>query len=269
MIDFFFDIDGTLLPFGKSVPESTIEAIKKLQRMGHRAFLATGRSLAEVGDNIKSIGFDGGVFVSGATVYVGDKLVYHRSFTDEEKNKVLSYCSEKGFYTLVQSENGTYLSQTSLDYWKALLLKYVGRMVSVAGLIISDDLPDDISVNKILYVTPSMKIEKVRRDLSPSFHVVDNTVGLPADLMGEIVLSDVTKASGIDIVESFLPTRSFVVAVGDGANDIEMLESADLGIAMGNATENLKNVADFVTKNVDDNGLASAVDYAIALYERN
>ena len=61
MISFFFDIDGTLLPFGKSVPESAVKALQKVKADGHRIFLATGRSPVEVIPEIYELGFRDGV----------------------------------------------------------------------------------------------------------------------------------------------------------------------------------------------------------------
>lgn len=269
MIDFFFDIDGTLLPFGGDVPESAADAIRRLRKLGNRAFLATGRSPAEVVESVRSIGFDGGIYGAGSTVYIGESLVYHRSFTEEEKERVLSFCRERGYYALVQSDRGTYITPEGLEYWRGLLVEHVGRMVALDGIIVASELPSDVEMNKLLYIAKEGTIDEVRAALSPDFSVVDNTVGLPADLMGEIVLPSVSKASGIDIIERCSAVKGHTVAIGDGANDIEMVSRAELGIAMGNATDGLKNVARYITSAVEKDGISKAIDYATLYFTEN
>lgn len=269
MIDFFFDIDGTLLPFGCDVPESAVKAIRRLRKLGNRAFLATGRSPAEIVDSVRSIGFDGGVYGAGATVYIGDEKVYHRAFTEEEKEMVLSFCRERGYYVLMQSDRGTYITPEGFEYWRELLIGHIGRMVALDGIILTSEIPADVEMNKLLYIAKEGTIDEVRAALSPDFSVVDNTVGLPADLMGEIVLPSVSKASGIDIIERCSAIKGHTVAIGDGANDMEMVAHAELGIAMGNATDGLKNIAGYITSDVARDGLAKAIDYAILYFTEN
>ena len=269
MIDFFFDIDGTLLPFGKPIPESTVKAIERIRSLGHRAFLATGRSLKEVGDDILALGFDGGVYAGGAVAYIGDKKILDRTFSKTEWDRVSSFCRSRGYRMLVQTEEGTYLSEETRSYWYSLLLKHVGRIVAVSSMIVSSVIPDDARITKILYISPDSSIEEIRSSLSPFFTVIDNTVGLPPDLMGEIVLPGVSKLSGIETIENSLETRAFTVAVGDGANDIEMICGSDLGIAMGNASQMLKKAADYITTNVEEDVIFNAVEYVIDYCKKN
>ena len=147
---FFFDIDGTLMPFGKDVPASTIEAIHSLRRDGHKAFIATGRSPAEVSDRIRSIGFDGAVYSSGAAVEIDGKTIYRRIWSRKEYDKAVPYLLGRGFPVILQADNGTYLTQETQDIWYSLLMKHVGRIVQVPSLRIVDELPDDEEVNKLL-----------------------------------------------------------------------------------------------------------------------
>ena len=269
MIDFFFDIDGTLLPFGCDVPESAVKAIRHLRSLGNRAFLATGRSTAEVVESVRSIGFDGGIYGAGATVYIGDEKVYHRAFSEEEKERVLSFCRERGYRVLVQTDDGTYITPETMEYWRSLFFKHIGRMVALDGIIVTPQLPADVEMNKLLYIAGEGTNAEVRAALSPDFTVVDNTVGLPADLMGEIVLPSLSKATGIDIIERFSAVKGHTVAIGDGANDMEMVAHAELGIAMGNATDDLKSIAGYITSDVAKDGLSQAIEHAILYFTEN
>ena len=86
MLYFFFDVDGTLLPFGQGVPESTRQAISMIRERGGKSFLATGRSLVEIPPAIRSLGFDGGVYSAGATVMAEGKCIFSRRMSSKEKS---------------------------------------------------------------------------------------------------------------------------------------------------------------------------------------
>ncbi len=266
VIDFFFDIDGTILPFGKTAPESAVNAIRSLRKAGNRAFLATGRSPVEVNPDVYAIGFDGGVFSAGAEVIADGKTIFRKVMTEEEKDRVLSYCSKKGFRVLVQTEKGTYLSASTLEFWTEKMRQYAGAEVVLSSLILTDELPPDAEAIKLLYVTDDYPIELIRKELGSSFSVVENTVGLPSNMMGEIVMSGITKATGIDrVLEYFGDSISSSAAFGDGANDIEMVEHAALGVAMGNASPSLKAVADWIAPAVDEDGLCAGIEYVMKI----
>lgn len=268
MIDFFFDIDGTILPFGRPVPRSAVQAIREARAAGNKVFLATGRSEVEVQESIMSIGFDGGVYSAGADIVADGKHIFRKVMTDDEKSFLLSYCRRRGFHVLVQTAEGTYVSQESFDFWRSAMLRYVGAEVELSSIIISDSIPADSPVIKLQYVTDHADQETIRKDLAGNFSVVGNTEGLPQDMMGEIVMAGITKATGIDcIIAHYGDDPARTAAFGDGANDIEMIERAALGIAMGNASADLKAVADWIAPSVDDDGLKAGIEYVRRLLE--
>ena len=261
---FFFDVDGTLLPFGKEIPESTREALRLIRENGSRSFLATGRSLIEIPEAVKALGFDGGVYSAGATVVADGRTVFRRRMSEEECGTILEFCHSHGFRLLMQSDDGTYISEEDLRYWQSLLYKHVGRLLDIPGLKATYEIPS--SIIKLLYICngDGVDVEDVAAEVPEGFSVVANTVGLPSRLMGEIVLSDITKATGIDaVLDCYGGSINEAVAIGDGANDIEMVQHAGLGVAMGNADAALKAVADYITDNITDDGLLNAVKFAL------
>ena len=84
-LNFFFDIDGTLLPVGKPMPDDAVAALRGAKELGHSLFLCTGRSPFELTDEIRSFPFDGGVFSAGAFVKYGEDTVFHGYITEEQK----------------------------------------------------------------------------------------------------------------------------------------------------------------------------------------
>lgn len=266
-LNFFFDLDGTLLPFGQSIKESAVQAMQKAQEQGHRMFICSGRSPAELDPRLEVIAFDGGIFSAGGTVVLNGKELFRKRFSEEEKQFVFAYMKKEGLLPMIQSEAGTYMTPESANCFKENLLKYIGTVIDVPNLIIMDEIPEDIPVNKFLFFSPNGTGDKVRSDLSDRFTVVDNTVGLPQTLMAEIVLKGLTKATGMEkVLEAVGETRENAVGIGDGANDMEMVEYAGLGIAMGNASPELKAIADYVTGDCDKDGIAEAIQYALTQY---
>ncbi len=262
-LNFFFDVDGTLLPFGKDVPESAIRAIEDARKAGDRIFLATGRSTAEISKKLDVIPIDGGVYSAGAAVYADGKLLYKRVFTEEEKAEAYKTIADFSLDVFIQTDAGTYFTKESYDFFKASMVEYAGAVIDIPNCIVVDKLPLDIEMNKMLIISRDRRIEEVREAFKGKFTVVDNTVGLPQDLMAEVVLPDITKATGIEkIIEYYGDKKDSVVAIGDGANDIEMVEYASLGIAMGNSSDSLKAVADYITDDVERDGLEKAIWHA-------
>ena len=264
-MNFFLDVDGTLLPFGcRHVPESGVKAIREARAEGHRVFFATGRSDKEITDELYSVGFDGGVFAAGGLIIVDGKEIYHYVLPEEDKEFLLGYCRDHNMDLLVQSDNGTWATPKAMRHWHDMLLRFLGADVSVDGLRVADELPPGTTVNKILYITDEGTLEDVRRDLCPRFIVIANTLGIPGDLMGEVSPAGITKATGIRRVIDYLGDGpESVCAIGDGSNDLEMIETSYLGIAMGNAMEEVKAVAGYVAPDVDKDGLAAAFRHAL------
>ncbi len=264
-INFFFDIDGTLLPFGKGIPESALQAILKAHEEGHRIFLSSGRSTAEIDPRLCALPLSGGVFSAGATCVVEGKTIYDRILSEEEKEYVFSYVKKRKYYLLAQAADGTYLKRESLNFFVSSLEKYIGRVIDIPNLFVVDEISESENYKKFLILSPDRNLDLMRAEYEKGpLSVVDNTVGLPQDMMAEIVLKDVTKATGIRKIISYLgEDMDSTVAVGDGANDIEMVKEAEFGIAMGNASEALKEVASFVTSDVEDNGLKLAIEKAV------
>ena len=208
------------------------------------------------------------VFIFGMGFSYGLTPIIGGLFVGKEYDKAVPYLLGRGFPVILQADNGTYLTQETQDIWYSLLMKHVGRIVQVPSLRIVDELPDDEEVNKLLYI--GGPLIEVSQALVPEFQTVANTVGLPPDMMGEVMLAGITKATGMDIVmEHYGLDIAESVAIGDGANDIEMVEHAGLGIAMGNASSDLLAVADYITDDVEADGLRKAVEHAISRSSRS
>lgn len=266
-LNFFCDIDGTLLPFGKAVPESAVSAIERARKDGHRFFLSTGRSLSEIDECLRTIPFDGGVYSNGATVIEGGKTLRAVRMTGDDKSFLMNYASDRGILYMMQTNEGTFMSRETFSFFEESMMEYLHTIIPVPNLITYDTLPSSLPpVIKFLFLSPSHALMKARKEIGHLYQMVDNTDGLPQTDMVEVCLKGLDKGTGMKDMLSFLGEDiSSSVAVGDGANDIEMVSSAGLGIAMGNGAESLKKVADWVSDSVERDGFRKAVEYAVRM----
>ena len=264
-LNFFFDIDGTILPVGQHIPQSTLDAFAKAKAQGHRLFFCTGRSPFELTEELRALPFDGGVFSAGAHVVVDGKTIFSRYLTDEQRSFFFSVVDCFDLLWIIQSDDGSYLTQETQDYYCNLTRKVYSRSIDFLGFHIVDSFPADKPIVKLFILSKRGLVLEARKALEGPLHSVNNTNGLPPECAAELMGPDLTKASGINHVLAYLgEDRASTVGIGDGENDIEMIETCNLGIAMGNACKELKEKADFVTTDILDDGLAKAMEYAMS-----
>lgn len=112
---------------------------------------------------------------------------------------------------------------------------------------------------KSSYITEHRKGFDVAADLGDRFSVVRYSFGSMGDRCGEVTDSRYTKATGMaEILRRFDAPQSATIAFGDGDNDLEMMDFASFGVAMGNGTPALRAAADMVTDDINSNGLYNA-----------
>ena len=263
-LNFFFDIDGTILPVGQHIPQSTLRAFDKAKALGHRLFFCTGRSPFELTEELRALPFDGGVFSAGAHVIVDGKTIFTRYLTNQQRDFFFSIVDRYNLLWIIQADDGSYLTQETQAYYCSLTQKIYSRSIDFLGFNIVDSFPADKPIVKMFILSKEGLVLEARKVLEGPLHSVNNTNGLPPESAAELMGPDLTKASGINSVLSYLGEDiSSTVGIGDGENDIEMIETCNLGIAMGNACDLLKEKADFVTADIQADGLARAMEYAM------
>lgn len=264
-LNFFFDIDGTLLPVGKHMPEDAVQALMKARSLGHRLFLCTGRSPFELTDEIRDFPFDGGVFSAGAHVCHGNDVVFHGYISEAQKAFFFDIVERFGLLWIIQSDDGSYMTQEAIDYYSHLTKAVYSRSIDFQGFHVVDSFPVDKPVSKLFILSETGTVLEARKALEgPLFHSVNNTNGLPPESAAELMSPDFSKASGIRRLMAHLGDgMESTVGVGDGENDVDMIDICGTGIAMGNACRVLKEHADFVTADIEAGGIAGAIGYCL------
>ena len=263
-LNFFLDIDGTIVPFGKAIPKSTVDAIQKAKSEGHRVFLGTGRAPFEVHKEILGMPINGGVYSSGAILEVDGKQIFRR-VADEAQRKLFFDVAERyKLLWLIQGREKSFITRRAFEFHKELSIAINGRPVELFNLEFVERFPDDEPISKFFIMSESGMVLEARKELEGPFDCVNNTTGFPEENAAEVMLPGLSKSSGIRRMMEYLGDgMESTVGIGDGENDLDMVKTCAMGIAMGNSCEILKKHADFVTDHVDNDGLAKAIYYAM------
>lgn len=245
----FFDIDGTLYSHRThKVPESTVSALKALRKLGIRLVTATGRYPGEMENlPIYDLGFEAFITLNGQLCYDSTGEVFYEN-PIADSNTIGALFDEKSIPLLIINHSSSYINFIDEN------------VLSISGTITAP-IPSIGIYNgeKILQAVAYVDHERESALLS-NLRNVNITRWHPYGV--DIVASGGSKASGILRYLSLnsIPPED-TIAFGDGENDIEMLKAARIGVAMGNSNDSVKQAADFITKDIDDNGIAYALRY--------
>ena len=249
----FFDIDGTLVSFKThSIPQSTRLAIKQLQANGHKVFIATGRPKLLI-NNLNDIAFDGFISMNGAHCYTSDSTdIYRGTIPAEDIERLITYYSTHDYPFLCVSDKEWFITHSNEA------VEEICKLINIkTPPIFPVETAREREILEIMGYFPKETDEEV---FSNVLTHCDTVRWHP--LFTDIVKKGINKSTGIDeVIRHFGIKREDTIAFGDGGNDIPMLKHAGIGVAMGNASERVQAVADYVTTSVDDDGIANALRY--------
>ena len=262
----FIDIDGTLVGYDAKIPPSALAALKQAQRNGHKIIIATGRQRAQIyPDLLAAMDFDGIIASTGAYVECSGRAVYESLIEGDDLRAMIDYFEREGICYLLMTRDELYADETFgkivLPYMREA--GYSEELIQGAygHVIVTDKTRGVRGVEKSSYFLSQKTTAQMSRELNDRFYVVDYSVGnLKTELFfGEITLAGVNKGSGIlRYLEAAGASVEDTVAIGDSGNDIDMIDLCAVGVAMGNATDKIKTAADYVTTDVDKDGIYNA-----------
>jgi Cof subfamily protein (haloacid dehalogenase superfamily) len=262
----FFDIDGTLINFDGEFPESAKAALKAAKENGHKIFLCSGRSKCQIEDRLLEFGFDGYVTASGAYVEYEGQEVFSSYMTEAQLKKLISFCEENEIIYMLQCTDSTVSSKRCMEIMRqGFMARMKDKKASNLEKIFAKKKCDDnivgnadkyFNAEKLCYHNSKKDPDEVGKDLGEEFQVTSMSFSEMQKTSGEITIRGVDKALGIKKVIEFLGVNwEDTVAFGDGPNDYEMLEYVHTGVAMGNASDDLKALASLVTTPIDQDGI--------------
>ena len=262
----FLDIDGTLVGYDSKIPPSALKALQLAQANGHKIIIASGRSYGMIyPDLLKAVKFDGVIASGGACVIVDGKVIFESFIEGDDLAFVIDYFRANGINYLLMTKDELYAEPVFNNYIIPGMIANGYNKDVVEQAYGWNTEVEDVRVikggEKLAYFTSPYLPDKIAKDLDGRFYVVDFSIGKVSEgsYFGEMNNAGVTKASGIDEYLSYVGASiEDTIAFGDSANDLEMLEHASIAVTMGNGTDAAKKAADFVTTDVDKDGIYNA-----------
>ncbi len=244
----FFDIDGTLVSFNThKVPQSAADAIRDIRKKGVKVFIATGRPRPFI-NNLGDLEYDGLMSANGASVIMNDGTVLaHKGVDKEDVRRMVEYQDKNPIAVAYATDDEAFVTHYNEKFREVFELLDLG---------IPRLLPPEEALKKdIIQVIAFFGEEDEQYMMS---NVLKNCVQLRwHPFFADCIKKGTDKATGIDdVARHFGFDISEVMAFGDGGNDKQMLRHAGWGIAMGNASDDVKKCARLVTDSVDDDGVA-------------
>lgn len=268
----FLDIDGTYADHGLA-PDAHVDAVRTARGLGHLVFVCTGRPLSMVPGHILDAGFDGTITGAGARVEVNGEVLRDQRFEPDLGALIVETLDAHGAAYILEAPEALH-GRTGVDRrlrevlgpifagrprHDGILSTDVDPLEDILGpMQYSDDLRST-SYAKISVFDSTVPLRRLMDKLGPGVGLIPSSLSALGDRAGEIFMAGTHKAVGIQVVEARLGLhRADIVAIGDSANDIEMLEYAGVGIAVEGGHPAVLAVADRTTAGPAGAGVALA-----------
>lgn len=245
----FFDVDGTLYNSKKQLPPSAKEAVFKAKRNGYEIAIATGRAPFMIEHILKELEIDTFVTFNGQYVVYKNEVIFTDSIPKEELTEILEFgamrnhpavfIDDKKMIATIEGDKKIEQSLMSLRYPYPMVNPHFYKENAVYQTLIFMEEDEEAIYH---HTFPNVKFVR--------WHPYSC----------DILPKAGSKARGIQkILEKMDVPIEHAIAFGDGLNDIEMLQAVGVGVAMGNAKDKVKEVADVVADHVDNDGLAKVM----------
>jgi hypothetical protein len=256
----FFDIDGTLVDFSMHCPDSTIQALRLAQKHGHKIAICSGRPISIVYPFLLELGFDGIVAAAGAYVKKGDEVIYHHTFETEQVVTLVHVLQQHGAGYFMQGTRGIFVTE---EHKKGIQRNEPESDASrdIHSKMTVCEHPELVEGLECgVYFDSDLIVSQMQKEVDEAtggyFQITGSSLGEDVIYSGEITCKGVNKATGMQILmDSFGIGREECIAFGDGPNDFEMIQYAQTGVVMGNGFSELKKIADYVTTNINEDGI--------------
>ena len=238
------DLDGTLLRTDKTISEYSLATLARCRDAGIKLVYATGRGTSA--ERVAPSGlFDGRITMNGASASIGDQLVYNCTIPYQTARPILIACDKRGMSISSESGDIHYTNFNIAEKWHFITSIEMGDFSQL-----------DKDADKLYTLNPTPEDILFIKEMLPDdlyFVMTSDASGI----FGMILHRGASKSKAVAVLAQYWNVpMSEVVTFGDDYNDIDMLISAGVGVAMENAADEVKAAADQVCGSSDDDGVA-------------
>lgn len=265
----FFDIDGTLVTKYNTIPQSTKEAIRKLKANGHIPVIATGRAPLLIDEIRQELEIDSYIAMNGQLVVHKGDVIFHNPIDKQTVDRLTAKAVDRSNGIILCGGRDIYSNSiVSLAKRSSVwtILKGIGKIIPghmqlslFKRLIRKPPNPKQYAgkpIYQMILETSMEEEEAYRREFEELHFARSNTYTV------DIISQGISKAVGI---QKFLEVNGYeksqTFGFGDSPNDLEMLEFVEVGVAMGNGWDEIKQIADHVTESVHEDGIHKALQH--------
>ncbi len=264
----FIDVDGTLVNHDQELAESAREALTSAVAAGHQLILCTGRGRPEIYPFLWDIGFRGFIGSNGAYGEVDGEIIFNEHMPKEDVAELAEWFESIGAMSFWATGTDLYPVGNFLDLFrpaadgKALIEGDWTTFLHQIAPYVREGVPE--TATKVTFFLPTglgVTLADAQERFGSRFSIIPGSLPDARGETGELTALGMNKSVGLKKMAAHLGVSlEDTIAVGDSSNDIEMLEAAGIGVAMGNGTPGAKAAADWVTAPIDDDGLALAFE---------
>lgn len=253
----FFDIDGTVLDeTTREVPQSAIDAMKKAQEAGHLLFINTGRTICSIPVGVRKVPFDGYLCGCGTYLTENEEVLLESSIEKKRGKELIRKAVTCNLGVLAEGQEDCYFPGhiSRFDRLESTRRHFAGRGLGIEQSLENGDFVYD---KLFIYSDEKSDFESFRAFLGDDMEAIDrggNTY--------EVIQRGYSKATACQFVmERYGLDASHAYVFGDSSNDLSMFQYADHAIAMGKHDAVLEAYAEFITKPVEEDGIAFALEH--------
>lgn len=251
-----FDLDLTLLNDEKQIPPENVAALHQLRENNVLPMLSTGRNLWELKDLFAVGGLDSAIAGNGSDILFGGEHIYQSPIGRPQITRFFNETANEGIPIAFYNREHVALSKVN-----DMVTEHYHNFAHQSVPQVDPHLYEHEAINMMLIFlqdTPAQnkRVAWYKRQF-PEFGIYRN-----ANLELDVINKGISKGAGLKYLKHLpelhnIPTYAF----GDGNNDVEILQEATVGVAMGNALPNVKKVADYVTDDYQHAGIPKALKH--------
>jgi len=254
------DIDGTILDKNHQLDSHLIELMPLLKQSDIPFVLASARSPLGIAPISKELGITDFPIASynGALISRGDKILSQHTINKKELLLLHDFLKKEFPTVSINVYSGKDWYVNTLDKWVEIEAQITGESPKVTSL--ADFLQEEKNlIHKLLLIDNAATIQKLKETLA-TIDFPQTDFYLSKDNYLEVTHNQVSKKQALlELANYYQLSLTEIMSIGDNYNDIPMIETAGLGVAMGNAPTDVKVCANKVTDSNEQNGVSKAI----------